>query len=143
MIAGKTETVYTIINSKPRPAETPGVNVTLITGNGSRLSLNSSTLLVSDPNIKIKYVAIHTFDVPSDVDDDTTIRLEFIQPHDWPYPGSLSSTIPVIPGERASRELEACTKLSIYIIFCVSLATYSLHACTGVRFHVALSFNNI
>ena len=107
VIAGRTETVHSIINSKPRPAETdPGVNVDLIIENVTIMSLNVSTVLISDPMNVTKYIAIHTFDVPLDMTG-ATVRFEFTQPTDWDHLDNLvPPVVPIVTGERTI-DLEA------------------------------------
>ena len=113
VIAGKREQVYTIITSKPHPspADTLGVTVELIIHNVSIVSLgNASTELVSDPTNVTRFIAIHTFDVPSDIDEESegvSIRFQFTEPGTWTNLDHLVQTIPVVPGEKLI--LVACT----------------------------------
>lgn len=111
MIAGRTEKVYTIITSKPRPADTAAdVIVELLIGNPGNSSIqrlmNASTKLVSDPTNITRYIAIHTFDVPTDFGGDETgvgLRFQFTQPPDWMNLDLLvPPVIPIVAGEKFS-----------------------------------------
>ena len=104
VIAGKREQVHTIITSKPCPPPTDiRVLVDLIIQNVTILRLNVSTELVSDPANVTRFVAIHTFDVPSDIDEESglaTIRFEFVEPSGWSIEPLVFPVVPVITGEK-------------------------------------------
>ena len=81
----------------------------------TKLSLNVFTVLASDPTEITRFFAIHTFDVPSDIDVKmgVTIHFEFTQPSDWDHLDELvPPVVPVVTGERAIDQ-EACT------LFCI------------------------
>jgi hypothetical protein len=108
-IAGKTESVHTIITSKPGPSpnDTLGVIVELLLfPNVSILPpLNVSTVLVSDPKNVTRFIAIHTFEVLLDIDEDirgATLRFEFTQPPNWMSLDLLVPlvVVPVVIGEK-------------------------------------------
>ena len=85
------------------------------------MSLNVSTVLASDPMDVTKYVAIHTFNVPSDIDVKMgfTVRFEFTQPSNWTFlDDNVPPVVPVVRGERA---IESCKLSCILIILSRSI----------------------
>ena len=108
--AGKQETAYSIVTVKPYPTDFPEARVSLTTNinENSSESVNVTMLKVSrevashssDP---VKYCIIYTFDVPLDIDIETTsVRVEFIVPsNDWTVVGQfVPRNINIVKGER-------------------------------------------
>ena len=131
VIAGKREQVHTIITSKPSPspADTLGVAVDLIIQNVSIVPLgNASTELVSDPTNVMRFIAIHTFDVPSDIDEESEavfIRFRFTEPGTWMHLDRLVQVVPVVIGEKLI--LVACMHiiyLDQYLVYIFMLLTF-------------------
>ena len=86
--AGHREVAYTFFAAKPYPVETPRANVTLFPrfkgSNQTNQMLDVITEVTPHSQDPFKYVAMHTFEVPSDVDfENTVVKVEFIEPISW------------------------------------------------------------
>ena len=106
--AGHREVAYTFFTVKPYPVETPTANVTLFPrfkgSSQSPVMLDVTTEVAPHPRDLFKYIAVHSFDIPSDVDNENTVVIvEFIEPQSWVIADKrIHSDIAIIKGE--SRE---------------------------------------
>ena len=91
---------------------------------------NASTELVSDPTSVTRFFAIHTFDVPSDIDEESEavfIRFRFTEPDTWMHLDLLVQTVPIVTGEKLI--LVTCmhiifTYLDQYLVYIFILLTF-------------------
>ena len=104
--AGKEVTIYTTFAAKPRPPVTDIPSLAVEVRNGSEQNsstVNSSMQIVLSPTNRTEYIIVHTFVVPLDLDDGTTVRPTLALPDGWSFPGesTFEPVGVVFPGECA------------------------------------------